>query len=144
MPLVTVVFGIVLTAVGVVSYVLSNAVSVTALIPAFIGVVFIILGALALAKPTLRKHVMHAVVVLALVALLGTAGGIPKTISYLRSEVLIEMDQGKVLLSNNEVVRPMAVVAQSIVAILSLIFIAMCVQSFIAARKRRESAPIVG
>ena len=41
------------------------------------------------------------------------------------------------LLSGGEVARPTAVIAQSVMAILMLLFVGLCVRSFINARVRR-------
>ena len=46
--------------VGIVVTIASDSESVTSLIPAFIGAVFVVLGLLARAKPDLNHHVMHA------------------------------------------------------------------------------------
>lgn len=48
--------------------------SVTALIPAFIGIVLALLGVLAGMKESLRKHLMHAAVIVALLGFLAVAG----------------------------------------------------------------------
>ena len=52
----------------------SDSGSATSLIPAFIGVLFVVLGALARAKPDLNHHLMHASAALALIAALGSLG----------------------------------------------------------------------
>ena len=44
------------------------------------------------------------------------------------------------MLAGGEVARPTAVVAQSIMAILMLVYVGMCVKSFIDARRRRAGA----
>jgi hypothetical protein len=77
MPLVTRVVGFLLILLGVVGYVGTGAASVTALIPAFVGALFLIL-ALVARNPGARKHVMHAAVAIALLAVLG---GVPRIIS---------------------------------------------------------------
>ena len=46
------------------------------MIPAFIGVLFLLLGILARLKPNLAHHLMHAMAVLALLAVLGSLGSI--------------------------------------------------------------------
>jgi peptidoglycan/LPS O-acetylase OafA/YrhL len=65
MPLITIVIAILLILVGLIGYFAGGMASVTALIPAFLGVVLLVLGVLA-KKPNLRKHMMHAAVALAL------------------------------------------------------------------------------
>ncbi|MEM9881820.1 MAG: hypothetical protein AAF800_02745 [Planctomycetota bacterium] len=66
LPLLTLALGVVLNAVGVLAYGLQQGdKSATALIPAFIGGVFLILGGMACAAK-LRKHTIHAALALAL------------------------------------------------------------------------------
>lgn len=66
--------GIALIITGVIVTVASDSNSVTSLIPAFIGVVFVALGAFARLKPDLNHHLMHAAAALALVAVIGSLG----------------------------------------------------------------------
>jgi len=63
-----------LVIVGIVVTIASDSESVTSLIPAFIGAVFVGLGLLARAKPDLNHHVMHAAAGLALLGVLGSLG----------------------------------------------------------------------
>ena len=74
MAIKTVVLGAVLVVLGVIVTIGSSSGSVTSLIPAFIGVVFIALGLAARAKPDLNHHLMHASAALALLAILGSLG----------------------------------------------------------------------
>lgn len=75
MPKTTINFGILLTVIGIASgayaYGFSENGSVTAFIPAFIGLLMIAIGTLA-NKENLRKHLMHVAVVLALLGALGS------------------------------------------------------------------------
>jgi len=66
MPKITVGLGVILFLLGIVGYILVDGASKTALIPSFFGVVFIILGGLAVANLNLRKHLMHGAAGLAL------------------------------------------------------------------------------
>ncbi|MCS5675635.1 MAG: hypothetical protein NZ605_11585 [Acidimicrobiales bacterium] len=68
--------GGVLIALGVIVTIVSDSQSVTSLIPAFIGAVFLILGLLARAKPDLNHHLMHALAAIALLAVLGSLGSL--------------------------------------------------------------------
>lgn len=63
--------GLLLTVVGLVGYVGTGRTSITALIPAFIGVVFLVLAMVA-RNESARKHAMHAGMVVALVGLVAT------------------------------------------------------------------------
>jgi hypothetical protein len=117
----TIAFGVVLIVLGVAGYTGSGGASVTALIPAIFGVVLAILGAIA-RNEGLRKHAMHGAVLVGLLGFLGSASGLLKL---------------PALLSGGEVARPTAVIAQSVMAILMLLFVGLCVRSFINARVRR-------
>jgi hypothetical protein len=126
---VTVIVGVLLVAVGVVGFVVglshTEHIPYTALIPAWIGLAFIVLGLLSF-KDGLRKHTMHAAAALGLLAFLATGYmGIPKLIT---------------LLSGGTVERPVAVYSQVTTAAICLVFVALCVNSFIAARRRRAEA----
>jgi hypothetical protein len=97
--------------------VLTGRTSVTALIPAFFGVVYVLL-ALAARSEAARKHVMHAAVALSLV------GAIAVLVRAIPSVVA------------GDIARP-AVVSQLCMAALLLIHLVLGVQSFIAARRAR-------
>jgi hypothetical protein len=70
----TISLGAALIVLGVIVTIASSSGSATSLIPAFIGVVFVVLGLAARAKPDLNHHLMHASAALALVAILGSLG----------------------------------------------------------------------
>ncbi|MEM1117014.1 MAG: hypothetical protein AAF845_17030 [Bacteroidota bacterium] len=63
-----------LIAAGVGAYLVSGTGSVTALIPAFLGIAIGALVSGAKAKPSLAKHLMHGVVLVALLGALGSLG----------------------------------------------------------------------
>lgn len=123
MPILTCIYGACLIVLGVVGYAVTGAVSVTALIPAFVGVPVLLCGILGACRESLRKHVMHVASALALLAVLGTIPGIIKL---------------PALLTGGEVARPAAVITQSIMFGLSAIFFALCTASFVRARIRRS------
>ena len=122
MPQTAVVFGVLLCLVGVGFYAGTGGASLTALIPAFIGLPLVVAGALA-RREAWRRHAMHAA------ALLGTLGGL----GSLRGAVKLPA-----LLAGTEVARPAAVAAQAITALLCLVFVALCVRSFVNARRERK------
>ena len=68
----TIVFGMLLTLLGLAGYFLTGASSSTALIPAIFGVLLLVLGFLARSEAA-RKHAMHAA---ATVALVGCGGAL--------------------------------------------------------------------
>jgi len=123
MSKITIFYGSLLVLLGVLAYYLSGMASFTAFIPSVFGAVFIALG-LAAANESLRKHVMHAAVVVALLGLFGTFRG------------LTQLPQ---LMSGADLERPMAVASQSVMAMLTIVFIGFCVNSFIQARKAQKS-----
>lgn len=112
----TLVFGVLLTLLGLVGYFLSGTSSFTALIPAIFGLLLLVLGFLA-RSDAVRKHAMHAA---AAVALVGCAGAL---FSLVRTPIGL---------------RPaMAVFSQAAMVALTAIFVALCVKSFKAARRAR-------
>lgn len=122
MPRITVIFSLIYIALGLAGFFLTGAVHKTALIPAVIGVVLLVLGLLG-NKENLRMHVMHAALLVGLLAFLGTARALPKLPAAI----------------DGTADRPGAVFAQAATAILSLVYLALGVRSFIAARRARTS-----
>ncbi|XXX75391.1 hypothetical protein WMF30_47860 [Sorangium sp. So ce134] len=113
----TIGYGALLTALGVGGFAATSA--PTALIPSGFGVVSIGLGALA-RQEKYRMHAMHASALVGVLGVLGAARGLPKL---------------PALLSGGDVERPAAVIAQSLMAVLSAGYVALCVRSFAAARR---------
>lgn len=125
MSKITIFFGIALIIVGVVGYAAGNFVHITAMIPAFIGIIIALMGLIAQAKENLRKHVMHVAVLVGLLGLIGTSvRWIPALIIFL---------------SGGEVKNSAAFISQTITAVLCLAFVILCVKSFVDARRTRES-----
>jgi len=122
MPKLAITFGILLDLLGVGAFVATGSSHVTALIPSFIGTPILIFGALSLAMPHLRKHFMHGA---AMFGLIGTLGGLGMGLPKLGSLIAGIAD------------RPVAVILQVAMGILSAIFLALCVKSFIDARRAR-------
>jgi len=116
--------GLLLVALGVYGY--TNAADPskagTSLIPAGFGVALLLCAAVVIWKDKLRKHVMH---VAALVGVLGFVGGFMPVI---RSG---GFDLEKSSVKNGLVMSAICAV-----------FVFLCVQSFIAARKAREKATV--
>jgi uncharacterized membrane protein HdeD (DUF308 family) len=118
----TITFAFAYLVLGIGGFVLTGSTHKTALIPCFFGVLFLIFGLLA-RKDNLRKHAMHAAVLIALLALLGTA----KALAYLPD------------LFRGTSEKPAAVITQSLNAGLSILYIFLAVRSFIQARRARSS-----
>ncbi len=121
MPLISIVCGTLLTLIGAVGYIyglMNEKASVTALIPAFFGVVLFILGLLAQSKESLRKHLMHAAIVVALLGFI--------------------MPVGRLVSKMAELTMSAAVVSQIAMAVVCLAFVILAIRSFAAARKNRQ------
>ncbi len=115
----TIVYGLLLIVLGIGSYFGTGQESKTALIPALFGVPILLSGVVAL-QDHLRKHAMHAAAALALLGFIGSSPGLVKVFT---------------LLGGGEVARSNAVIAQAVMALLSLVFLVLCVRSFINARR---------
>lgn len=124
---ITIVSGLLLVAVGLIGYLApttfgtvgEKGTSPTALIPAALGGILVLCALIVLAKPTLRKHVMHLA---AMVGLFGVIGGF---MPIIRSG----LDFSK-----------SGVVAGVLTIVISAGFVFACVRSFIAARKARQAS----
>jgi len=153
----TLVFSALLIALGLVAYFLLQDPgdrSVTALIPAFFGVVFAGLGLLAL-KPGLRKHAMHAAAVLTLLAMAGTGGSLANLPAAIEAagqpaarteadETPAEPPEAEAEAEAAEETEPelrvTATIIQSIMFGLSTVFLIACVASFVNARRGAKDA----
>lgn len=122
MPLITLITGILLTLLGVISYLLSGGTSLTALIPSAFGVIFIVLGRVA-RNEAARKHAMHFAVGLAMVGFLAVA---------VRAFVPFAA-----MLGGGTVEHPGAVIAQIIMGALCFILLACGIRSFMEARRKK-------
>lgn len=118
MVAVTRVVGFLLILLGIVGYVGTGRASITALIPAFVGALFLIL-ALVARSPEARKHVMHIAVAIALLAVIG---GVPRILAAVQA---------------GDATRP-AVIAQIAMAIILGVYVLLGVKSFVDARKARR------
>ena len=114
----TILFGILLTLLGVVGYALTRT-SMTALIPSLFGLLLLILGFLARSE-SLRRHAMHGAAAVALVGCVGALIPLLRTPEGPRATI--------------------AVFSQVAMVVLTAVFVALCVRSFIAARRARRSA----
>lgn len=125
MPKVTITFAIIFILLGIIGYIATGMVSITALIPSFFGLVLLALGLLAQAESR-RKVSMHIAVVFGVLGIAGTFGGLTKLPTYL---------------SGGELARPEAVLTQAIMCLLSLVYVILCIKSFIDARKAAGAQP---
>ena len=119
MPQLTLALGLLLILLGAGGYFGPGQTSITALIPAFFGAVFLLLGLVAL-KEGLRKHAMHAA---SLLALLGVVGALMRPVKMLSA--------GKFEFN-------VAAASQLAMAALCGLFLVLCIKSFVDARLRRK------
>ena len=117
MPKVSIVFGFLLSALGLYGYFGMGRVSITALIPLFIGVPVIILGLLAFNEKRIKDS-MHAASVLVLLGLIGSV------YRFLQKIIIGNLDGSSLILI--------------IMSVLCIIFLILAINSFIEARKTRE------
>lgn len=124
MPIISIIYSSILIVVGLLSYfVWGSQASMTALIPSFFGIAILVASVIALHERYL-KHAMHVAVLISVLLFLGSSRGLMGLMKIMQGE---------------EVARPLAVKVQAFSAILSLIFIAVSVVSFIQARRARLS-----
>jgi hypothetical protein len=119
---ITLLFALAYILLGLGGFVLTGSTHKTALIPCAFGVLFVLFGLLAF-KEKLRKHVMHAAVLIALLAFFGTA----RALTHLPE------------LFNGTAEKPASIITQSLNAGFSILYIILAVRSFIQARRARSS-----
>jgi len=120
MPSTSIVSGILLIIIGVTGYVFSvinNNHAPTAFIPAAFGAALTLLGVFATLKEPLRKHLMHAAVLIGLLGFILSAGRLASQINKLQISL--------------------AVFSLTAMALICLVFVILSVKSFIDARKNR-------
>lgn len=119
----SIIVGILMIILGAGSFLLTGAASATALIPAFFGIAFVGFGIVGVKKESLQKHVMHAALLLAILGIGGSFGGLINVLG---------------VLGGNELVRPNASYAQAAMALICIYFVVAGIRSFINARKASE------
>jgi ABC-type transport system involved in cytochrome c biogenesis permease subunit len=118
MPTTAIICGSLLVLIGFAGYaygLMNGNASLTALIPAAFGSVLEIFGFVARSRESLRKHLMHAAVVVALLGFIMTAG--------------------RLLMKANQISPGAAVFSQIAMAFVCLVFVVLAVRSFITARR---------
>lgn len=121
MSKIAMVFAVLLIALGVGGFALARPEqrSMTALIPAIAGVLIGLCGVMA-TKPNLRMHAMHGAALVGVLGFIAPLGRIiPQTIKGSPPEGL-------------------ALFSQAGMAALCLVFVILCVRSFVAARRTRS------
>jgi hypothetical protein len=122
---ITIIFGLVLIALGCNGYFNSGLEhpSPTALIPAGVGALLVLLGGLAL-RDNLRKHAMHAA---AMVGTLGFLAAAYRIVQKLLQDGKLEGSPA---------------VHTGLMALVCGAFVGLCVKSFVDARRRRQAGTV--
>jgi hypothetical protein len=121
----TIVFGVLLIVLGLVGFFGTGSIHYTALIPTWFGLALILGGFLSISpSETRRKIFAHINVTVGLLGFLGAAGKALQGYGHARS---LGMDPDY-----------KAIASQLIMAGLLLIYVNLCIQSFIKARRSRE------
>ena len=107
-------YGVLLIVVGLVGYFGTGRVSVTALIPAFFGIPVLVCGGIALQEAP-RKHAMHAAAALGLLATIGSGMRLVRAESF-----------------------SLKTISLGAMFLLSVVFVILCVRSFVVARVLRK------
>ena len=116
----TIFFGVILILIGVVGYLGTGRHSVTALIPAFIGLPIIISGWVGL-RPGREKTTC---LVAAIITLVGLGGCVPGLLKLAK------------LLTGEEITRPAAVYLQTLMAIVSIIYLIWAICYLLSPKNR--------
>ncbi|MGI8469185.1 MAG: hypothetical protein ACR2N3_12115 [Pyrinomonadaceae bacterium] len=142
MPSVSIISGVLLILLGIFGYAFSlidGHASLTALIPAAFGILLVIFGAFAKSKENLRKHLMHAAILVALVGFL-----IPAARVLLNLVAALDVISPPLASSESAVIGAMggkiislAILSQVAMALICLVFVILSVKSFINARRNR-------
>lgn len=114
----TFIFASLLVLAGVIAYAVSGAASVTALIPAFVGLALLALGFIARNEGA-RKHALHVAMVVALLGLLGSLMNVAQI--------------GEVFAGTAE--RPAAVITSTVMFVLLALYLVFGIRTFILARR---------
>jgi fucose 4-O-acetylase-like acetyltransferase len=123
MAKITVLFGVLLILLGVASYLLTGHKFPTSLIPVAFGILLVTFGGLAETPETRRRMLfMHIAVTVGLLGFIATA---PALVSA------VQLFKGKLF------PYPAAIEEKAAMSLLLLIYVVLCVRSFIAARRSR-------
>ena len=122
LPKITIGFSVLLIAVGLGGYFGTGRASVTALIPAFVGGVFLICGAVAL-RGRWRTHMMHITSLLALLATLASGGRALPRMGFL----FTQGGEGSRI----------AVIFVLLMMLICAAYFGLCLGSFMKARRQR-------
>ena len=122
MPSTAIASGVFLILIGIVGYAFSDLEStrrLTALIPAAFGMLLVILGFIAKSNENLRKHLMHAAVIVGLLGFM--------------------IPTARLLSNFSDLKVSLAVLSQAAMALVCLFFVILSIQSFVNARRNRTN-----
>ena len=118
----TLTIGGLLTLTGVIAYMATGGVSLTALIPSAVGVLLLVAGWIG-RNPKLHRHAIHAALAVALLGALGSLMNVVKV--------------GQLFTGTAE--RPGAIWANLVMFVALVVYLAFGVRSFIDARRARQA-----
>ena len=125
MAKVSIIFGVLLIILGLVGFFGTGAAHYTALIPTWFGLALVIGGFLSISPSEARRKIFaHVNVTIGLLGFLGAAGSALHEYGSARSQGINP--------------NPIALGAQLTMAVLLLIYVNLCVRSFIQARSARQ------
>jgi len=125
MTKVTIGFGIALILLGAISFFGTGSIHPTALIPAYFGVALAVCGFLAITPSDKRRMiVMHIAVTIGLLGFLGS--GVMAIVETVKAH-------------GGPLAHPAAVESQAVMAILCLVYVGLCIRSFITVRRSRRA-----
>ncbi|MDJ0954968.1 MAG: hypothetical protein QNJ81_14920 [Acidimicrobiia bacterium] len=111
-----IVVGVALITLGVVVSLVSDSSSVTSLLPAMLGLIFVATGLIARSRPAISRHAMHLAAAVSLIAVVGSVGS--------------AIGRGST---------GWALFAQVVTAVLAAAFLQQAIVSFRDARRNREA-----
>ena len=119
----TIFFGVLLIILAAAGFLATGHTHPTALIPAIFGLLLILFGALATSEDAKKRMLwMHIAVTIGLIGFLAT----------IKSDIdVVRLSRGAVF------PHPIAVLEKAGMSLICLLFVALCVRSFIAARQQR-------
>jgi fucose 4-O-acetylase-like acetyltransferase len=121
----TIGFGVVLVVLGIIGFVATGSAHPTALIPTWFGLALVVFGLLARTEDARKRMLwMHIAVTVGLIGFLFP--GAMSVMAYVKAH-------------GGALARPEATEEQAAMAVICLVFVAMCIRSFIAARRGRNT-----